>query len=212
MVAATAAHAAAAPTIPTPPALASFNSLAPISSVSHSLICAHPTCLVVPIPTQPCSSLLTRTCPHVTPIWPPHGLCLCLFDLPVPMLIRSFVVIPTCSVAPIPTRPCSSLPIRACPHLTPIWLPHGLCLCLFGLLVPISSVARSLVHGHPHPLSCTDCTFVHADCLCLLVLCLCLGSFGLWWGSLHALQPLIYVYIEYTVSKYIIIKQLTFKA
>ena len=37
--------------------------------------------------------------------------------------------------------------------------------------------------------------------------------FGLWWGSLRALQPLVYVYIKlYKVSKYMIVKKLTFMA
>ena len=82
----------------------------------------------------------------------------------------------------------------------------------FDSLVPVSSVSRSLVRAHPHPLGCADshaamfipahprlsphhahlaaawplcsfdCTFVRADRLCPLVLGLRLGSFGLVWA------------------------------
>ena len=189
MVAATAAHAAAAPTIPTPSAPALFDSLVPISLVSCSLICAHPH------PLGCANSHLAVFIPAYPHLSPRHT------------------------------------------HLATTWP-----LCLFDLPVPVSSVTRSLIRGHPHPLSCTkshlgmfipahlhlsshhthlavawplclfDCTFVCANRLHLLILGLHLGSFRLWWGSLHALQPLVYVYIKYIVSKYMIIKQLTFKA
>jgi hypothetical protein len=98
---------------------------------------------------------------------------------------RLFMLIPTRSVAPIPTRLCSSLPIRACPHQSP------------------------LIYADPLP---GHARLAFAWPLFVLVFGLRLGSFGLWWGSLHALQPLVYVYIEYTVNTYMIIKPLTLKA
>ena len=82
------------------------------------------------------------------PLLLPHSIHLYPFPW---SLIRSFVLIPIHLVVLIPTRLCSSLPTHTCPHVTPIWLPHGLCLCLFNLPVPISLVACLLVHGHAPP-------------------------------------------------------------
>ena len=180
------------------------SSVCPVSST-----CAHTShCAFVPAFAHSCSSLpawlhqfplgCVHPClPALVPMSCPFGHCMasvsahsiCLYPFPW-SLVRLFVVILTRSVAPIPTRPCSSLPIHTCPQVTPIWPLHGLCArsiaCSFTLIV----------------YACSFYAFVWA----------CLGLFGLWWGSLHALQPLIYVYFEYTVSKYMIIKQLTFKA
>ena len=74
VVAATAAHAAAAPAIPTPPAPASFDSLVPVSSVSRSLVRAHPHPLgctdshsAMFIPAYPC---LSPHHAHLAAAWP----------------------------------------------------------------------------------------------------------------------------------------------
>jgi hypothetical protein len=112
---------------------------------------------------------------------------------------------------PIPVHPL--LFACSCSSLLLLLLP---CLCSFTRSFVPTPTTRSHLLG-------LGLAFVHA-CLCSFCARWFVWPsfrfvrarscyFGLWWGSLRALQPLVYVYIKlYKVSKYMIDKKLTFMA
>ena len=139
---------------------------------------------------------------------------------------------PAPAIAPLPfahPRSCSPIirvPAPTCTHpplaRSCLFMPACLCLLSYLLIYPATrsnlfGLCLAFVRAHSRLLACV---LLYAAPRYLVILIWPLFglvwarscSSGLWLVSLCALRPLVYVYIKYTISTYMLINTLTFIA